>query len=405
MSVGEEAGAPTDAPDAPRPVGVATSTPYLPELEGLRGVAIALVVAFHVDGILLGPAQTEARGAVGSPLMAYVRAGFTGVNLFFVLSAFLLTLPFLAEAAGGRPVSVRRYFARRALRILPLYWLVVLAIIAWYAQRPSDMTRALPYMLFLHVAPGTATVLGRSTIVWWSLATEVQFYLLLPLLPLLLRSRRGRLVGWLALGGYALSYWAFVTGRTPAVINRYQGAVGASLLGRLPLFICGGLAAWLFLRHGNAIRARLARSYWACRGGGDAVMLLVLLALGLLLRWATRLGHACEFARYHYWHVLEGGLWTVVLLLVLLAPLRVRGIVCSRALIGLGVVSYSVYLLHIPVFETAIMTLARNGVVQIGAWTPIAAAAAALLCAATLGLSMLTYRFIEQPFLRRKERL
>ena len=106
---------------AERPVGVAIATHYLPELESLRGLAMLLVFLFHLDSIVRGPSRPASHATV-SPLLAYIQAGHSGVNLFFVLSAFLLSLPFLSQAAGGRVVSVRRYAGRRALRILPLYY-------------------------------------------------------------------------------------------------------------------------------------------------------------------------------------------------------------------------------------------------------------------------------------------
>ena len=91
------------------PAGIRRSARYLPELESLRGVAILLVYAFHTNAYVqvFQPRET-------SLWYAFVLAGHTGVDLFFVLSAFLLSLPFLREAAGGRRVDRRRFFARRS---------------------------------------------------------------------------------------------------------------------------------------------------------------------------------------------------------------------------------------------------------------------------------------------------
>src|SRR5262245_60933990 len=130
------------------PAGVRESSGYLPEIESLRGVAIALVVWFHADGFVRYPGATIDEPV--SPLLAFLRAGHTGVDLFFVLSGFLLALPFLDEALGGTPVSVRRYFSRRALRILPLYYLAVVASTVLVATRAADLLVAVPYLLFLN---------------------------------------------------------------------------------------------------------------------------------------------------------------------------------------------------------------------------------------------------------------
>ena len=107
-------------PAPTHPVGVRASTTYLPELEALRGVGVALVFGFHADRFVHFPLM--ALGAPASPALAFVRAGHTGVDLFFVLSAFLLAQPFLAEVAGAKRVDRRQYFTRRALRILPPNW-------------------------------------------------------------------------------------------------------------------------------------------------------------------------------------------------------------------------------------------------------------------------------------------
>src|SRR4029453_9298894 len=111
--------APTHVSDAGTPPPGIGSSAYLPELEGLRGLAILLVVAFHCHSVACGIAREDACGR--APL-ALIGAGHTGVGLFFVLSAFLLSLPFLRESAGGTKVSRWRFYQRRALRILPLYW-------------------------------------------------------------------------------------------------------------------------------------------------------------------------------------------------------------------------------------------------------------------------------------------
>ena len=117
-------------------------------------------------------------------LAGYLRAGNVGVDLFFVLSGFLLALPYLADIEGGRRVSVGRYFERRALRILPAYYLAVAVVAAVSAHRPADLLAGVPWLLFLQSFLNLAPPLLPYSIPWWSLATEVQFYLALPMKPL-----------------------------------------------------------------------------------------------------------------------------------------------------------------------------------------------------------------------------
>ncbi|HJQ82443.1 MAG TPA: acyltransferase family protein, partial [Candidatus Binatia bacterium] len=162
---------------APVPPGVRGASGYLPELESLRGIAIALVYFFHLSGAVF---DLPPRKSVTFPL-GYLYAGHSGVSLFFILSAFLLSQPFLREARGGRRVDRRRYFARRALRILPLYYCAVAVAAVATASRPADVLRGVPYLLFLNSFQGLAVSLQPYSNVWWSLATEIQFYMVLPL--------------------------------------------------------------------------------------------------------------------------------------------------------------------------------------------------------------------------------
>jgi peptidoglycan/LPS O-acetylase OafA/YrhL len=383
-----------DAAAAP-PVGIRRSTRYFPEVECLRGLAILLVFLFHLDSYFRFGSRA---GTVVSPALAFVAAGHTGVSLFFILSGFLLSLPFLAEVRGGKPVARRDYFARRALRILPLYWAAVVAGTVLSMHRPADAFLGLPYLLFLNALPKATVPLLPYSAVWWSLATEVQFYLLLPLLPLFLQTRRGRL-GGVALGAaWAAGYVVFLLG----VPDHHRLLVSLSLFGRAPLFLLGIAAAALYLVAGDRIRERAGETPWLRRGGADLVLLGVLLVLGFLLRWLVHTGYmTADASGRHVWHVAEGSLWTTALLIVLLAPLRTKGLLCNRVFATLGVLSYSIYMWHVPLTAVGVRTM-RNPAHPLASWTPIAGTAIALAC---LALSSVTYRVIERPFLVRKARL
>jgi hypothetical protein len=102
---------------AARPIGVGVTTPYLPELESLRGIAILLVLLFHIDA-LIEPGLMRIGGQLVSPPIAYVRAGHSGVNLFFILSAFLCRV----SAIALRVTSCHgREWVRGASRIQPMF--------------------------------------------------------------------------------------------------------------------------------------------------------------------------------------------------------------------------------------------------------------------------------------------
>jgi peptidoglycan/LPS O-acetylase OafA/YrhL len=152
-----------------------------PGLDLLRALAIVIVVIYHA-------------GIMGFPIPGRVhRFGWIGVDLFFVLSGYLIGGQLLAPVARGQGIRFGRFFARRALRILPAY-LVVLAI---YALLPSwrEYPEMFPVWKFLLSVQNIGLRGGTAFSHAWSLAVEDQFYFLLPLLLLLiLRWRRAAII-------------------------------------------------------------------------------------------------------------------------------------------------------------------------------------------------------------------
>jgi peptidoglycan/LPS O-acetylase OafA/YrhL len=392
----------TSPPDTTAvPAGIRRGTTYFPELESLRGIAIALVVAFHADAAIGFPFRNRI-GSWPSPPLAFIHAGHSGVTLFFVLSAFLLALPFLEAAYGGRPASRPTFYRRRALRILPLYYAAVVVGTVLTARSLAQLWRGAPYLLFLESRGSLVTPMPPWSGVWWSLATEVQFYILLPLVALAFGRSRRLTLGLLAL--YAVGYVAVARGLVLPALEPWFRA--QSVIGRGPIFLCGIGAAWLWLRHGERLRHRLAATRWLAAGGGDVLLLVVLLALGLLLRWATFHGFmVLESTPRFVWHVPEGVLWTLVLLIVLLVPLRSKALLSNRVLARLGVLSYSIYILHLPVFHYTMWPWRIAFPRASMDWAPNTATWFVLAAGLCVGLAVLTYRWIERPFLVRKARL
>jgi peptidoglycan/LPS O-acetylase OafA/YrhL len=174
-----------------------------PGLDLLRALAIIVVVIYHA-------------GIMGFPLPGRVhRFGWIGVDLFFVLSGYLIGGQLLAPLARNQSINLRRFFARRALRILPTY-LVILAI---YAFLPSwrEYPEMTPLWKFLISVQNIGLHGGTAFSHAWSLAVEDQFYLLLPLVLLFVdRWQRAALIVpcVIVLGGIALR--AFLAWQNPA---------------------------------------------------------------------------------------------------------------------------------------------------------------------------------------------
>jgi peptidoglycan/LPS O-acetylase OafA/YrhL len=389
------------APPTDVPAGIRRGSRYLPELESLRGLAIALVFAFHADGVTLRPLLNRHHRSPLPPL-SFVWSGHTGVTLFFILSAFLLALPFLDQAYGGSRVRWGTFWARRALRILPLYYFAVLVGAIATAGAWAGLQRALPYFAFVNSDPFRVTPMPPFSDVWWSLAVEMQFYLLLPLVAVAFG--RSLAVTWALLVTWTAAYAAVAGGFLWPTLDGWIRA--QSVIGRSPAFVLGILAAWLYRRHGEALRSRFAASPALRGGGADLLLLLVLFTLGLLLRWSTYWGFlSLEPTGWFVWHVPESLLWAVVMLIVLLCPLRTRALFCNPVFARLGVLSYSIYMLHMPLLVYTMHALRRAVPTTEVGWGPITTtwfAATALLC---VGLSMATYRYVERPFLVRKASL
>ena len=340
-----------------------------------------------------------------SPLQAFVIEGRTGVSLFFILSGFLLSLPFLTEIRGGNRVIRSDYYARRALRILPLYYAAVMAASVLSAASVSDLVRGVPYLLFLNAAD-LATPLLPYSAVWWSLATEVEFYLLLPLLPLVMRSRGGRWAGVVVLCAYGAALSGFLTHAWHAQTITGQIVLAHSLFGRAPLFLLGGVAALVYLHYGSWLRERLPLLAWMRLGGADVSLLAAWVGLGFLLQWVVLRGYWQAEARVaHLWHLLEGGLWAVVLLLLLVAPLRTKRVFSNRVLSTIGLLSYSIYMLHLPLLSLSVAGVRRWKPAEFAGWGPPMVAVIVLTLLSCIALSAVTYRTIERPFLKRKAQI
>ena len=185
--------------------GVREEAGYVPAIEGLRGVAVLWVILFHYVVVRDGRFDDPAIAAIEAvrPLNIIVRNGYLGVDLFFLISGFLLTLPWFVRAArGAPPPSTREFYARRFRRIAPAYYVqlvvlfaVVLPLLKGIAYWRSDLyviaANVVAHAAFVHnTTPLTSSSLNINGALW-TLAVEAQYYALVPLAALaFLRSPR-----------------------------------------------------------------------------------------------------------------------------------------------------------------------------------------------------------------------
>ena len=399
--------------DAVRPIrlsGTRVSTGQrLPGIEGLRALAALSILLVHtwVEAGPTGPVKF-------TPLVDHHLhdLGY-GVTLFFTLSGFLLYRPFAsAILQGSRQLNLLNYLKNRALRILPGYWAVLLfcalgigglflhsggGLVDGRLTNPSLLLRAA--LLVQNYDPRTMlTGIGPA----WSLAVEVVFYLILPLLAWLAwrlgsaRGRSGRVIVALAppallllvgLAGKAIAAFVVPPDRiTHGWGTDWHSVLEYSFVGQADLFSFGMTLAVLhyFWREG---RLRLPR---------HSHLLIALGALGsyLVVAKASPFGSQLSYSPYNT--VIAFACTLLLALVVLAKPERswlVR-LLEARPLMAIGIISYSVFLWHHPLIRVArhyhLTFDGRSGLLlNLG-----------IILSVTLVFSFVTYRYIEAPALR-----
>jgi len=397
---------------APSPaVAPPPGQPRFALFESLRAIAALAIVLFHVAAIT-GALE---RGYGGDVLAMLSR----GVTVFFVISGFLLYRPFAAARASGDPLpGVRRYFRRRALRIVPAYWAALTALAIFpglVGVFSGDWWR---YYFFLQ--PYSARTFGGGIPVAWSLCVEVSFYLALPLWALAIRrlpagrGERGRLASELVPIAFLMA------AGTAVQVAAARQDISQTLAETLP-----GQVVWLALGMGLAVLSvALARAErpvsharWvaahpgACWLGAAAALagLAAVLHPGGIFGIAQALQTQQPAPQ-----TLAGIALTGTLAALLLAPAIFgedagglpRRILAAPVLAWLGLVSYAIYLYHLPIAELLGMSDPAHGP-GLGLATkihPLATPALlALTLAAAVAVAAVSYYVVELPFLRRKE--
>ncbi|MCQ0093045.1 acyltransferase family protein [Roseovarius sp. M141] len=332
---------------------------YRPEIDGLRAVAVVPVILFHAG-------------------FSAFAGGYVGVDVFFVISGYLITTILIGEREAGT-YSLLGFYERRARRILPALFLVLLCTIPfawrWLAPDPfEDYARSQAFAaLFLsnfhflekssYYDIGSAL---RPLLHTWSLAVEEQFYLLFPLvlLPLGLFARRKFLVTFLILSALslALAEWGWRT---------YPGENFYFTFSRLWELLAGSICAVILFG-----RKQMRSDIMGLTG------------LALIIYSIFFYNEAVPFPSVYTLVPVVGSM-----LIILFAD---RGTWTARALsappiVWIGLISYSAYLWHQPLFAFARI----RSIGEPSLWLMSA------LSVATLVLAYLTMRYVETPFRRR----
>jgi len=303
-------------------------------LDGLRGLAIALVVWYHAWLV-------SGQGLAGINFVA--EAGFLGVDLFFFISGFCIFYPYARSMRDGRPAPTkRRFFSRRALKILPSY-LLALAVfgIVYHARFASPAEAAIQFvshLTFMHTL--TPLTFGAISGPLWTIGVEVQFYLLFPLLwPLM---RRSPVLTYGLLLAFAEAY-RFVVG---------QAGLGSSFLfiNQLPAYldIFGSGMFGAYLLTARKLPAHRA-SRWLFTLGSLAAFAVALAGMAQV----AAISRAADINAAYDWvnavRIVIGPLCIILAVSTSFAVKRWRSVLTTPACVFLSMVSYNLYLWNLEI--------------------------------------------------------
>jgi peptidoglycan/LPS O-acetylase OafA/YrhL len=381
--------------DAAPPANQGASRRYLPVLDGLRGIAVLSVMIHHGIMVSTGDRPRDA-------LYRVATLGWIGVDIFFVLSGFLIT-EILIDSRGG-PHYFRNFYVRRGLRIFPLYYGVLgfLLILAppLHIESASDVVMLREHQLWylaytvnllvcLHPDLGVLNQTGH----FWSLSVEEQFYLLWPALVAFLPRRGvGRICAVLIVTACVLR---------AALVARHSstGWIYTMLPTRVDTLAAGALLALAVRSPGMAA---VARRWLPVIGGFSVVAILAVFALDP----AHSFGFWNRRVQAFGFEAVTGFSASLVGSLVLSAKPSPLNVVCeSRALRWLGRRSYSLYIVHLPLMWYLVNR--RFGpLVGRMHWTETDVGHllfTAIGIGLSIALAIASWHLIEQPLLRWKK--
>lgn len=364
-----------------------TTGRFIPEIDGLRFIAIAMVVLTHVNGLAADavvantPGLTRPGLVASSPVMQAAQVGRFGVHIFFVISGFVLALPFISAALlGGDRVRLGRYYLRRVTRIEPPYLimltLVLLGLVLFGGMSLPELwpsyTAGLVYLhgpLFDSANP--------LNIITWSLEVEIQFYLVMPLLAFVFRIR-GRTLR------RAVLVAAILVAASLRIVGPAQRMPWLSwtLIDYLQYFLAGFLLADIYL-------VDWRRS--APRGRGWSLAAAAAwIGTFFVMRWAIE--PMAAFRGPPRW------ILPLVLLLAMYATLRsplLSRFLARPWIFTIGGMCYSIYLTHVPVVR--LLGQATGGLVPGGPYLATLGVQLLLLVPAVLLVSVAYFVLVERP--------
>jgi peptidoglycan/LPS O-acetylase OafA/YrhL len=369
-----------------------------PALHGVRFLAILSVVQYHVTGVF-GPLPGLRIDGDFAEMSTRV---FFGMDLFFILSGFLIGSILLRSLEQEGTQNIRRFYLRRIFRTFPSYY-IVLTVLALTMSLTAAQRAQLPFE-YAYLTNFTTLKHLDVVMLWgWSLSLEEQFYLTVPLLFFVLhrlRSDRARLLLLVALWslGLVIRLAIYRSERTWTDFD-FSQALYYRTYTRFDTILCGVLLAFVETRYGAAI------GRWLTHPLHRALLALPALACLWLLLRPTMFGDShVQLTRVFLWGTVTSLMYFAALLLLLHADGPLVRFLSAPIFRSLATVGYGVYLVHIPILRLLVPTaqkLTASGVSMALVW-PGALVVVMVLALAT---GYVMHLLIEKPSLWVRQKL
>src|SRR6056300_450293 len=340
---------------------------YRPEIDGLRAIAVVSVILNHAPITILG--------------YQLFKGGFIGVDIFFVISGYLITSIILKELITTGSFSFKNFYERRVRRILPALLVVILASLpfAWMYLLPNsfiDYSKSVLYSLgfgsnfYFHYSGqqyGAESGLLKPFLHTWSLSVEEQYYILFPIVLLITYKFFRRYLIHILTFGFIISL-----GLAEWTSRNYPSISFYFIHTRMWELLAGSILAYFEITKGHRSKNRILN--------------LILPFIGLML-----IGHSILFFNDGMFHPSFYTLYPIigVCLIIWFSSKNelITKILSTKLFVGIGLISYSLYLWHYPIFAFARIKDNTPSEYDKFEWIVL-----------SIILSLISYFFVERPF-------
>ena len=344
---------------------------YRPEIDGLRAIAVSAVILYHSQITIFG--QQPFKG------------GFIGVDIFFVISGYLITSIILKELITAGSFSFKHFYERRIRRILPalLFVMLVSLTFAWMYLLPSGFvvfSKSILYSLgfssnfYFHYSGqqyGAESGLLKPFLHTWTLSVEEQFYILFPIVLLITFKYFRKYLIHILILGFAISL-----GLADWFSRNYPSFNFYVLPTRGWELLAGSILAYFEINNGHRSK--------------NKILNLILPSIGLLL-----IGHSVlsfnEEMLHPSFYTLSPIMGVCLIIWFSNKKEIITKILSTKLFVGIGLISYSLYLWHYPIFAFARLKYSTPSEYDKFEWIVL-----------SIILSLISYFFVERPFRNKK---